>query len=118
MANRRKGEVELEAGADVYTLRFSTNAICSLEDDLGMGINEIGGLLGDPANFRMSTFRTIVKACVVGNVTHEQAGDIIDAAGLEAVGAAIGKAFETAFPDAKPSAEGNEKATRGTGTRS
>lgn len=118
MANRRKGEVELEAGDQVYTLRFSTNTICSLEDELGMGINEIGGLLSDPANFRISTLRAIVKACLTETVTTEKSGDIIDQAGFGPVGDAIGKAFAAAFPDAVPSAEGNGKAARGTGKAS
>lgn len=117
MANRRKGEVELEAGDSVYTLRFSTNAICSLEDDLGVGINELGEKMGDPSQFKLSMLRSIVRACLTDKVTAEAAGNIIDAAGIEATGEAIGKAFQAAFPDVKAS-EGNGKAAAGTGTNS
>lgn len=118
MANRRKGEVELEAGERIVMLRFSTNAICTLEDDLGVGINELGGQMGDPSKFKLSMLRSIVRACMTDKVTPEEAGDIIDAAGIEATGEAIGKAFQAAFPNTKGTSEGNGKAAAGTGTNS
>lgn len=118
MANRRKGEVELEAGDTIVTLRFSTNAICSLEEDLGVGINELGEKMSDPSQFKLSMLRSIVRACVTEEVSPQEAGDIIDAAGIEATGEAIGRAFQAAFPNAKGSSEGNGKAAGGTGISS
>lgn len=119
MANRRKGEVELVAGDEVYHLRFSTNAICSLEDELDIGINELGTKLSDPSQFRISTFRSILRSCLTTPVSIEQAGDIIDRAGIAEVGAAVGKAFQAAFPDAVAGDQGNgAAATGGTGTNS
>lgn len=119
MANRRKGEVELVAGDDLYHLRFSTNAICSLEEELDIGINELGEKLSDPRQFRISTFRSIVRSCLTTPVTIEQAGEIIDKVGIAEVGKAVGLAFQVAFPDAAAGEQGNGKAaTGGTGTSS
>ena len=41
MANPEKGEVAFQVADAEYTLKFSTNAICELEERLNKGLNEI-----------------------------------------------------------------------------
>lgn len=46
MANAHKGEVEFTADGKAYFLRFSTNAVCELEEVTGLGANAISRELG------------------------------------------------------------------------
>jgi len=57
MANKHKGEVEFEAEGKKYTLRFSADAICNLEDKFDKPLAELGNIFGDPKRLRMSTVR-------------------------------------------------------------
>lgn len=41
MANRQKGEVAFTAAGKSYRLRFSTNALCELEDITGRGVTDV-----------------------------------------------------------------------------
>lgn len=109
MANKYKGAVAFEAGEDSYTLSFSANALCELEDKLGVGVNEIGALMGDPEKIRMKTMRTIFWAGLLDHhpETDEKTAAVIFSKlmATEAIGLII-KAFGLAFPDA-PEGEPN-----------
>lgn len=102
MANPIKGEVSFEAGDGRYKLSYSTNALCELEEELDMNVNEISVIMRDPANFRMRMVRSVFWA---GLLDHQPDMDI-KAAGqvlthirpAEALDL-IGRAFALAFPD-------------------
>ena len=117
MANKKRGEVELKALGKTMIMRFGTNQICALEDDLGMGINQIAERISDPARMRISFIRTVLLHAIndpitqsIGDMTVYGAGDIIDELGLEVVGEKIGEEFNAAFPDAKESQDPPVKA--------
>lgn len=79
-----------------YTLKFSTNAICELEERLDKGLNTI------IANMeRVATVRALLWAGLRAHhpdVTIATAGELIDLAGVAPVTEAIGKALTAAFP--------------------
>ena len=95
MANPNRGEVELKAGEETYTLVFDINAVCELEQMLDKGVNEIVVQMG-----RVSVLRAMLWAGLRHNhkVTIEQAGEIMQMAGAAETAAMIQKATELAFP--------------------
>ena len=95
MANRERGEVELKAGDKTYVLRYTTNALVKLEDVLGKPVSKMGG-----EEISMKEARAMVWAGLLHaypDLTPEQAGDIIDAAGLTQAARAVGEALRLAF---------------------
>ena len=100
MTNRFKGEVPLQCGDIVYTLRFSANALCELEDALGMGINKIVASMADPDTMRMKTMMTVVWAGLRErhpDITLAQAGEIITDIGLTRTMETVNEAFVLIF---------------------
>lgn len=95
MANPARGEITFKVADTEYTLKFSTNAICELEDRLDKGLNTI------VANMeRLSTVRALLWAGLRAKhpeVTIQQAGEIIDRCGMAEATEIIGKALSVAF---------------------
>jgi hypothetical protein len=119
MANINKGEVEFTSGKKVYTLSFSTNAMCDLEDRLGKSIVEIGGLMSDTSNVRITLMRTIFWAGLRDHheaMTEVEAGRLMDAVGLIEASQMIAKAFAAAFPEAPANGPLPEPAPRSKST--
>jgi hypothetical protein len=107
MGNPQRGHVTLTAGEASYTLAFSVNALCSLEEATGQSVNEIGASMADQSRIKMTTIRLLLWGALLDHhegVTIKQAGDIASEAGMQATGEAIGKAFALAFPEAKEDA--------------
>lgn len=118
MANAHRGEVDVEVPSGTYTMRFSTNAICELEDRVDLGIAEIIARLEDAARMRMSLLRAVVWAGLRGSrpdITIDQAGEVITEAGMTAIVEKVGEAFRLAFPDASGGGEARPRPRRGTG---
>lgn len=107
MANLHKGEVELKAGDSTYILRYSIDAICSLEDDLNMGFPVIAADMSDPRKMRISSIRKVFLAGLrehQPDMTLKRAGDlIVEAGGAAEVLGKIAEAFGAAFPEAEAS---------------
>jgi len=122
MANPLRGEVDLHAGDQTYTMRMSINAIVNLENHFDKGINEIAELLSEPKGMRIGNLRTIVLHTLKEHhpgLTEEGAGDVIGKAGFEATAEAIQRAMILAFPSAKAEPERPQKPKRaGTGKAS
>lgn len=103
MANPARGEVALAVADTEYTLKFSTNAICELEDRLDKGLNVI------VANMeRLTTVRALLWAGLRAkhpDVTITQAGEMIDRIGMAQATEVIGKALTAAFPPSEADAK-------------
>lgn len=119
----KRDGVSLEALGRSWTLRFSTNAFCDLEDATGLGVTKIVETLQTDPSVRF--IRTCFWATLrqdTPELTLEQAGDVVDEIGFVHAAALLGEAFAAAFPsqvETDESAEGNgAKATDGTGTNS
>lgn len=104
MANRETGGVDFTANGKTYTLRFSTNALCELEDATGKGAIAVAEEMNSPNNVRIKTLRAMFWAgltdCHEG-ITIRDAGDIMGEIGVDKAGPLIGEAFQAAFPDAE-----------------
>lgn len=121
--SRAKGEVSLEADGKRFTLVFSVNALCELEERLGEAVSDIGSLASKGKRF--STIRTVFLCGLLDHhpdLTERDAGNIISAIGIDKADAACAEAFALAFPEAKavPLALSPSGAKRNgrTGTRS
>lgn len=111
MANKQKGEVELGD----YTLRYSINALCELEDASGMSAMQLANTLGDEESFSVKTLRLMVWGGLVDNhedITLKQAGEIINDLGAPKIMEAINKAFELSMPDAEDGEKPDEGKTK------
>jgi hypothetical protein len=116
MANPVRGSVALQAAERAYTLSFSINALCELEEQLGQPIAQIATTLGKPEEIRLGTVRALVWAATRDHhpeIDLKSAGDVIDAAGVQDVMAVIGKAFQLAFPAPAEGAPTNPRKAKG-----
>lgn len=115
MANPHRGEVALTVGDQDYTLSFSINAICELEDALDKPVAKIAEGLQDASGVRMTVVRTVIWAALRDHheeITLKEAGIIASQAGIQAAMAAISAAFSLAFPEAKEAANPRKAAKR------
>lgn len=117
-ANPVKGEVTLKAGDEEYTLLFGSNAMAALEEKLDMGMQSIAALFSQ--DIRIGTLRSMLWAALSEHhdLNEREVGTLMDKAGVEAVGVAIGEAFTLALPkgDAKGKAGPRKPAAKAAGT--
>lgn len=105
MANPHRGEASFKIGGVDYTLAFTTNAICELEELLDRSFKVIVQDMG-----RLSHARALLWAGLRVKhpaVTLEMAGEIIDTLGMKPCADVIGKALANSFPKADESASKN-----------
>lgn len=111
MANKHRGEVALQAGEKTYTIHFSTNALCNLEEALGMSVSQLSEEFASQAvGFR--ELRKILWAGMRDNhpdLDLEAIGEIIDAAGFTVSMEIVLKAFVAAFPEPGNNSHSNSK---------
>ena len=132
MTNLARGAVTFEAGGKTYTLTYSTNAFCEIEQATSRSIKKIGMELLDPDNLTINTLRTVVWGGLREHhpeITFADAGRLIDQLGmtnmltlvLQAVAAAFPAAAEVASPlatAAGPTTNGAGKKSSRSGARS
>lgn len=110
MANPVKGEVEFEAEGVVYTLRFTVNAVVSLEEATGSTFPALSADLSDPLKVSMKLVRLLFWAALQDahpTVDVLRAGDLIPhAGGMVGAMALIVKALERSFPAQEGASKG------------
>lgn len=102
MANPHKGEVGFTADGREWVLRYSANALCTLEDALDMSTGEMVARLQDAGGVRMTTLRAVFWAGLQDHhkdVSKERAGELMDEVGYDKAGSLIGQAFARTFPE-------------------
>lgn len=104
------GDVSFETDGQSYRLRYSINALCDMEEALGMGVRDFYRLVTS-GDLRMSHVRGAFWAGLrhhQPNITKAQAGNIIQSlGGAEQAMELLGEALTRAFPPAVPG-EGGE----------
>ena len=117
MANKERGEVTVEADGKTYTLRFSIDAMCQMEDVTGKGVVAITQEFADPAKIRMATARAALWAALHEQhpeLTLMQAGELIPkAGGLQVVLNKVSEAILLAFPTTEGTARPQKAAKTG-----
>lgn len=96
MANPHRGEKAITIDGKEYTLVFTANTICEIEDALDKSILEIQGQFA-----RLSVVRTLLWAGLQEKhpgITLKAAGDMLGTAGSKVLGPAIFEAMVAAFP--------------------
>lgn len=115
MGNKVRGAVTLEALGQTWRLKFSTNAICELEDLLDEPLQVTADKMNNPKTAKITTLRAVLWAGLIDHhdgVTIKEAGAVMDEAGAALVGEKIGEAFQIAFPQVEGKAN-PPKATAG-----
>lgn len=103
MANKLRGEVGFEADGKSYTLAFSINALCQMEDRIGVSVADVGTALSGKR--RYSTLRSLFWCALCDyhpGLTEQDAGRIMAAIGTNKADALVAEAFKLAFPDPGP----------------
>lgn len=113
--NPHKGEVELPAGDHIYTLRFSIDAICSLEAATGKAFTVTAMEMADPSKASMTLVRMLFHAALIEkhpDLSLKDAGELIlPAGGMAKVTEKVFEAFALAFPE--PEAIDNARPPKG-----
>jgi len=94
--NKHRGEINLNVGDRIYTLKFTTNSIVLLEEALGKSVNKIGDDVG------VKELRAMIWAGLQHNhpeITLDKVGEIIDEIGTEYGFDRINEAISFAFPE-------------------
>ncbi len=114
MANKHRGEVEIELGGKTYALRPSFQCICEIEAQTGLTIVALARRYG-AGNFGMTDAAVIVtagmKAAGEEGASLQKVGDMIFLGGLDKIGAALPGFLMMALGGP---AEGNAGAAGGT----
>lgn len=117
-ANPHRGSVEFEIEGKTYTLRYSINAICVLEERAGRTLLQLAEDLKDITTLRMATIRDVLYAGLIEHhpeITVAAAGELIIAAGgAIKVVAKFSDAMAAAYPapEAKESRRPRRRASK------
>lgn len=103
MSNPNKGEVAFEADGKRYTMRFSVNALCMLEQETGRGFPKLVEDLANIEKVSLTLLRQLLWAALQEEhkgITVMQAGELIAAAGgMNVILNKITDAIQLAFPE-------------------
>jgi len=102
--NLLKGEVSLKAGDKEYKLKFTTDALCELEERLDMAISEIIPLIGRNI-LRIKQIQVMLYcACMCHHeeVDLSAASAIVNEVGYTEAGIIVVKAMAASLPDRAP----------------
>lgn len=101
MANPLKGEVGFESDGKQWKLVYNYNALCELEDLLGVGVNQINDLLSDTKKMKLSTVRAVFWAGLREHhpeIDIKQAGEMIGGLKVPAI-ELVAKGLQLASPE-------------------
>lgn len=114
--NRLKGESVLEVDGKPYTLVFDINALCEVEDELGMDVDML------LAKYASGTSAKIVRGMIWAALqknhpcTVDEVGDLMSAVGFQESKQALERAMAAAFPPPEEVEEKNPPKRRKAGT--
>lgn len=102
------GNATLIAGDRSYVIRLDMNALADFEEAVGKPLTDA---VADLERGSVAAIRALLLASALPRLkTKREAGAVMEAAGMEAVGAAIAKAMLSAFPQAEAGTDSAEDA--------
>lgn len=106
MANPHRGEVELKAGEKTYTLVYTINALCELEEETGKSVDLLIAEINTDKP-KLSAIRALFWAGLRTHhkMTVEEAGEVMQAAGPVLAAVSSQKAVALAFSPADEAAK-------------
>lgn len=100
-----RGRISFEADGQAHALHYSHNAICRLEETTGKSLGQLTRELESMGeNLSVRSVRQLFWGGLPEGTTLEQAGEIMDAVGLQGAGDLIARAVAAAFPAPAPGA--------------
>ena len=121
MANPVKGDVSFEHNGTSYRLRYSTNALCELEEKMGDGVMQVAAKMQNVDKMRVGTMRAMFWAGLLDqnpDLSEADAGKVMDAIGILKAVELCGEAFGLAFPGSGGGPLAGSRRQGGTGRRS
>jgi hypothetical protein len=121
MSNEHRGEVSLQMGDAVYTLRLNCNALVAMEGALQQKLPQIVAAF-NVRDVGLTEIRAMLWAALRDKhpmVTLEAAGELLDVGGFQTVADAIGRAFVLSWASANGKvrdASDPKEGVSGTGT--
>lgn len=120
MANPHRGQSELRVGDETFTLSFSLNSICEVEDATG---EDIQAVLSKVEKNDFKAARLILWGALLDHhpeVSLKDAGALIPEGGFPALVEALTACVQRSFPqdDGAPAGNPPKASRRGTGQRS
>jgi len=116
MANANKGEVEFEASGTVYKLSFSANALCEIEDALGMNVEVVIAELITAKNVKLGQLRILFWQGLrdhLPDITLDETKAILRTMKPADMGRLIGEAFVRSMPAAPEGEAANPQSPGG-----
>jgi len=113
LANPHRGEVNVTALGQEWTLRFGMNEMCVLEAQFDCGFSELMTRLIE--NPRMTLLRTVFQVAVVGDISEEDAGTLIDDIGMAEAIQHLIAAVELSMAKPEPGSRPRKRGVVGTG---
>lgn len=111
MANAARGHTGLTIDGVDYTLAFTANAMCELEEKTGQSVPLFLAGLEDPKNPPgFKEIRLLLWAGLLDQhgLDLKAAGDLIDAIGLDAMGEKMAEAMARSLPSPDPASAGGD----------
>ena len=98
-----RGRVSFTAGGKEHGLQFTTNRLCSLEEQSGRSTVDFAVALSGPDGAPLRDVRLLLQVGLGGAMTLAEVGDIIDEIGfktaIEIAVKALHKAFDLPAPE-------------------
>ena len=102
--------IPIELGGKTRHIRYTFNALVTLEEELGIPISEIGEIMSGSVSLK--NLRRLVWAGLIHedkDLTQEEVGEFLSLADIGGIAEKLGNAFEAAFP----AGEDNQKKESG-----
>lgn len=109
-------EFPLRTPTAEYTLHYSSNAVCRLEAETEMTLEQISNSFNSGKNLKVTLVRALVWAGLGDRhpgLSLEDAGRIIDEVGIVEAVTLAAQAFQGAFPRARSNSKNPQTAVKG-----
>src|SRR5688572_26747681 len=100
--SKAKGEVGFDADGGRFTLTFSIEALCELEEAAGFSMAKIGTILKDPEKPNLRIVKCMFWAALTDHhpdITQKDASKLMSQIGFVNAGQLVLEAFALAFPE-------------------
>jgi hypothetical protein len=100
--SKAKGEVGFDADGERFTLSFSIDALCELEEAAGCSMTKIGETWADPSKPQLRLVKIAFWAALTENhpgLSMADAGKLMAAIGFVQASRLVLEAFALAFPE-------------------
>jgi hypothetical protein len=115
--NKEKGEVVIKYSGEEYKLKYTTNSLCELEDEVNLTVPEIMAYFSGEAKLGFKMLRAVLWAGLLehhatDSVTVQMAGKMLDEITHPIVYLAVQDALIASFPEPDGSKKKTTKATK------